>query len=176
MYSGLCRAMCVCGRHQVEEMLAWCAGNPDQRELCSYALLFLFSYSFLLRGPSEALPAVVSGHGHVACTSSMLSIEGDQLVLILKRRKNKPEGSRLARNCSCRKSAASCVYCRLKPLVDAVPQGQRIFPGLTAAGAIVVLVAAWLVSLCMCCCRCRECAEGIIGGSRHRACAVLPAA
>ena len=136
------RYVCVCGRHQVEEMLAWCAVNPDQRELCSYALLFLFSYSFLLRGPSEALPAVVGGHGHVACTNSMLSIEGDQLVLILKRRKNKPEGSRLARNCSCRKSAASCVYCRLKPLVDAVPQGQRIFPGLTAAGAIVVLAAA----------------------------------
>ena len=92
-------------------------------------------------------PCRLSGHGHEACTNSMLSIEGDQLVLILKRRKNKPEGSRLARNCSCRKSAASCVYCRLKPLVDAVPQGQPVFPGLTAAGAIVVHAAAWLVSL-----------------------------
>ena len=61
-------AMRVCGRHKVEEMLAWCAANPDQKELHSYALLFLFSYSFLLRGPSEALPAVVADLAPNSCS------------------------------------------------------------------------------------------------------------
>ena len=127
------RCVCVYGRHKVEEMLAWCQANPEQ-ELKNYAYLFLFTYSFLLRLPSEALPVVAGGSGRVPESMSVLRYEADQLVLTLQRRKNKPEGSRLIRKCSCRQSPATCAYCRLKPRVESTKDGEPVFPGLTTAG------------------------------------------
>jgi hypothetical protein len=154
------------GRQKVEEMLVWCDANPESLELRSYATLFLFSYCFLLRGPSEALPAVASGHGHEACTDAALNIEKDSLVLALKRRKNKPEGSRLVRKCSCRQSAISCVYCRFKPMLETARPGQPMFPGLTPAGTLRTFghLVQYALQICdRCCCS----VEGFAGSSWH---------
>ena len=46
------------------------------------AMLFLFSYIFLLRVPSEALPAQAHQGGH-----SVLCIENGRLILTLQRRR-----------------------------------------------------------------------------------------
>ena len=84
-------------------MMAWCNENKDFE---SYAFLFLLAYVFLLRLPSEALPVSAGpGSGH-----SSLFMEGDTLVLELKRRKNKISGSRLVRKCWCHESEA-CLIC-----------------------------------------------------------------
>ena len=115
-------------------MIAWSEANEEQGELQSYALLFLFSYSFLLRTPSEALPAIAGEDGREEGSNAILFIEGGRLVLVLRRRKNRPQGSRLARKCTCQKSATSCAYHRLGPLLEATPVGAPVFGGLTANG------------------------------------------
>eukprot|EP00973_Karenia_brevis_P011534 1560107-Karenia_brevis.AAC.1 len=72
----------------VEDMLKKGSENHD---LMEPALLFLFAYIFLLRVPSEAIPA---RHG---VGSSKVYIENDELVLELEKRKHLPQGSRLVR-------------------------------------------------------------------------------
>ncbi len=84
-----CRA-----RDVVEKLLVLSA---SRRELAQYGALFLLSYAFLLRLPSEALPAVSGKDGG----QSSLFKEGNELVLVLARRKNKQQGSRLVRKCWC---------------------------------------------------------------------------
>ena len=72
------RCVCLphlCFRKQVEQMLQWIARNQAYTK---FAALFLLCYVFLLRLPSEALPARL-GKGS-------LHLEGDQLVLNLARR------------------------------------------------------------------------------------------
>ena len=120
-------------RQKVEDMLVWTDANEELR---SYALLFLLSYSFLLRTPSEALPAISGINGRELGSNSVLFRSGDQLVLILHRRKNKPAGSRLARKCTCTNAAKSCVFHIIGSLMDATPVGQRLFGGITASGAL----------------------------------------
>jgi len=57
----------------------WSASRPETRR---YALLFLLTYAFMLRLPSEALPLALGGTDGQA----VLSREGEQLVLRLRRR------------------------------------------------------------------------------------------
>lgn len=82
---------------QVEAVLTWALSN---QEFAPFAALFLVSYIFLLRVPSEALPMRA---GPAEC-HSCLDLDGDKLVLTLKRRKNKQGGSRLERGCWCSSS------------------------------------------------------------------------
>ncbi len=60
-------------------MLEWCTVN---KRFERYAALFLMAYAFLLRLPSEALPAA-SGR---VCGQSSLYREGETIVLVLSRR------------------------------------------------------------------------------------------
>ena len=80
-------------RVMVEEIMNHCRDAPH---LVPYSMLFLTTYCFLLRLPSEALPIKL-------CEDS-LCIQDDTLVLRLPRRKNKPSGSRLVRTCWCAES------------------------------------------------------------------------
>ena len=69
-----------CGfRDMVEKLVRLAAERP---QLARFGALFLLAYAFLLRLPSEALPAV-NGKG---CGQSSLYREGDSLVLELARR------------------------------------------------------------------------------------------
>ena len=119
-------------RKKVEDMLLWTDSNEELR---SYALLFLLSYSFLLRTPSEALPTISGIDGRELGSNSVFFRNGDQLVLVLHRRKNKPAGSRLARKCTCTSAAKSCVFRLIGSLLDATPAGQSLFGSITASGA-----------------------------------------
>ena len=87
-------------RTQVESMLTWSESRP---EFAVFGILFLFTYVFLLRLPSEALP-VKFGAGGLHC-------DGEKLTLELERRKNKPQGSRLVRTCWCKQCKARCTGC-----------------------------------------------------------------
>ncbi len=106
----------------MEQMLVWSESRPEYRRM---ALLWLFTYAFLLRLPSEALPAVAG-----TCSSAVvLSREGDLLRLSLARRKNKPAGSVLQRGCWCRESRRTCPVHTLGPLVEATKAGHKLFEG-----------------------------------------------
>ena len=69
----------VAHREQVEAMLNWSASRPETRR---YTSLFLLTYAFMLRLPSEALPLALGS----ADGQAVLSREGEQLVLRLRRR------------------------------------------------------------------------------------------
>ena len=97
------------------------------------AMLFLFAYAFLLRTPSEAIPATV-GTG-----LSAIELEGHQMTLLLKRRKNKPQGSKLVRSCWCAASSITCPLHVFGPWVDATPRGSRVFPNMSSGGALHAL-------------------------------------
>ena len=108
--------MFVFTRHLVEELMKL---GERRAEFKTYSLLFLCAYAFLLRLPSEALPLSIDGSD----TQSVMSLDGDNLVLKLKRRlicivthavlffsfasahrKNRPEGCKLVRGCWCSES------------------------------------------------------------------------
>ena len=114
---------CTLLRKVLVRIMAWCGERPA---LAKFAALFLITYVFLLRLPSEALTLIIGPKG--------LHVIEDQLVLILPRRcvyssmlalfsciisvfrfrKNKPRGSRLVRSCWCNQCK---VVCMLVPVV-----------------------------------------------------------
>ena len=65
--------------------------------------------------------------------------DGDDLVLVLRRRKNKLGGSRLFRGCWCSRCPLVCPVHVLGPILDATPEGQPLFGGITAKNALEVL-------------------------------------
>ena len=100
-----------------------------------YGTLFLVTYAFFSRLPSEAVPITVGrGSG-----GNALYKEGNDLVLDLRCRKNKPAGSTLRRGCWCRESAVTCPLHVLGGLVDSLPFGSAPFSGISAASAVGVL-------------------------------------
>ena len=61
------------------------------------AMWCLTAYTFLLRVPSECLTITIGGGSEDDCQHSSLLGHDDCIVLVLKSRKNKPQGSRLTR-------------------------------------------------------------------------------
>ena len=98
------------------------------------AMLFLITYVFLLRLPSEALPIEV-GRVPGKHQQAVLEMEDGKLVLTLLRRKNRPAGSRLERTCWCRESCRTCPVHVLGPAVRDIRTGTALFGGFTAAEA-----------------------------------------
>ena len=95
-------------REVVEKLMLWCLTHTS---FAKFAKLWLFTYAFLLRLPSEALPAVAGKGDH----QSSVFLEGDTIVLVLKRRKNKPGGSRLVRTCWCSESKVRfCAFLQVR--------------------------------------------------------------
>ena len=115
------------GRGTVERLIQL---GESRAEFKLLSLLCLLTYAFLLRMPSEAIP-VTAGTGECC-----LSRDGDVLVLKLQKRKNKREGSRLVRGCWCNESRTTCPVHVLSPLLVTCKRGTRLFPGITAAGAL----------------------------------------
>ena len=67
-------------REMLEKLLLWCQDNV---EFARYGFLFLVSYVFLLRLPSEALPIQ---HGRGGEESACLTLQDNKLTLVLRRR------------------------------------------------------------------------------------------
>ena len=96
--------------------------SVEQPEYLEYSLLFLLTYAFTLRMPSEAIP-VRAGKGDYRLTTN-----GEYVILKMARRKNKPEGSKLVRSCWCRESKTTCPVHVLGPRINACEKGDRLFP------------------------------------------------
>ena len=126
----------------VNELLTLADGIEPWRHL---AMLFLTSYVFLLRVPSEGLPITFDNSGS-GVGKALLSVEENAVVLRLASRKNRPQGSTLRRSCWCRECKATCPVHVLGAWFKTLPQGRRAFEGITAASALANL-RSWLQRL-----------------------------
>ena len=105
------------------------------------AMLFLAAYAFMLRVPSELLPATSGANGDadlplVAGAHSCFSVCGEDVVLRLAKRKNRAHGSTLRRGCWCSSKAdTTCPVHVLGPWLDSLPPGSKPFSGITAVAA-----------------------------------------
>ena len=102
----------------------------------AFAMLCLFSYVFLLRVPSEALPVVRCCQGSGEGEQSRLWLDGDELCLRLLRRKNKYKGSVLRRKCHCAACPATCPIHVLWRFFGQLPVGSKPFADITASSAL----------------------------------------
>ena len=115
-------------------------GASQHEETMRCAMLFLFAYTFLLRLPSEALPVVVGSRVEgTVVAQAVVSVEGDELVLTLKRRKNKQRGSRITRKCWCAKCEETCPVHVLGRYFTELGCGARPFGNITASRALACL-------------------------------------
>ena len=98
------------------------------------AMMYCFSYAFLLRMRSEALPLEVGSDGveDLECPlrsgrHSSLVVRGNEIVLKLASRKNKRHGSVLKRSCWCRSCRATCPVHQLGQWLAKLASGSRPF-------------------------------------------------
>ena len=110
-------------------------------ETYAFAMLCLLSYLFLLRVPSEALPVVRCCKDSDVGEQSRLWMDGDELCLQLRRRKNKLKGSLLRRKCHCAASRSTCPIHVLWKFFVSLPVGSKPFVEFTASGALCRLRA-----------------------------------
>ena len=123
------------------------------------AMWCLTAYTFLLRVPSECLTITIGGGSEDDCQHSSLLGHDDCIVLVLKSRKNKPQGSRLTRCCfsfllccvhicACWHRTCWCSTCpevcpvhRLGNFFSSLPVGSKPFAGISPGKAIADLRA-----------------------------------
>ena len=104
------------------------------------SMLFLMTYVFLLRLPSECLPLRVADHSSAdAMHQSVVIVHADRLTLRLGRRKNKEGGSELTRKCWCSKCKLTCPVHTLGPFFMSCGAGSRPFAAFDASGALAAL-------------------------------------
>ena len=100
-------------------------------------MLFLVSYVFLLRMPSEALPMVTVGGGIGAPgEQSVIYLEDEVVHLKLAKRKNRQKGSLLKRSCWCKACRLTCPVHVLWQYLSSQPAGFRPFEKISAAKAL----------------------------------------
>ena len=106
------------------------------------AMLFLTAYVFLLRVPSECLPIVkVDGppQAGLELGQSTLWLDGNRLVLRLKCRKNKPQGSELWRECWCKSCKETCPIHVLGEYFKSLPCSAAPFAATSPGQALGLL-------------------------------------
>ena len=111
------------------------AGKVPQRDF----ILMLLSYVFMLRVPSEAVPAVFSGTRFSEDTPSSVSFDGTRVGLKLQRRKNLQQGApAMFRSCWCSACDATCPVHVLGEYLASLAPGAPLFPGIKPGKAIIV--------------------------------------
>jgi len=113
--------------------------TADRLALEHVAMLFLVTYTFLLRLPSEALPIVRGSVGVANNEQSCLYLSGDLLCLKLAKRKNKVNGSLLKRGCWCHSCKLTCPVHSLWPYFEDMQIGHKPFAKMTPASALARL-------------------------------------
>jgi hypothetical protein len=113
-----------------------------QQDNVTMAMLYLTADVFMLRVPSELLPAVTGSPGGAdgpllegAHCCIAVGASGEELVLRLARRKNRQQGSVLRRACMCSGKPTLCPVHVLGPWVSGHPPLSTPFAGVTAACA-----------------------------------------
>ena len=111
------------------QILSLCDGLPLHEQ---FGDLFLLTWQFLLRGPSEAVPCLWGTQAEVhdlpPDRHSALWVSSSATVFLrLKKRKNRPEGSLLQRPCICKSDVnPMCLGHRLLRRLPQVQAGWRV--------------------------------------------------
>ena len=110
----------------------------EGRAAVEFGMLYLVSYVFLLRLPSEALPIVWAGSEFpfVKSEKAAIILANGRLGLQLAWRKNKQTSSTFWRSCWCSTSASTCPVHVLGNWLSQLPLGTRPFSGITASMAL----------------------------------------
>lgn len=111
----------------------------ERQESAVFAQLFLVTYVFLLRLPSEALGISFDGVAFRQGAGASLILCDGLLQLKLARRKNKQFGSVLQRACWCARCTATCPVHALGAWFAGLPVGTKPFSDITAAGSLSTL-------------------------------------
>jgi hypothetical protein len=115
--------------------LVWVA-NAERDHLA--AMMYIIGYAFLLRIPSEALPLRTADVGVNPDEPlregihSAIMMKGDELVIRLRKRKNRPHGSVISRACWCKRCEHTCPVCVVGRWLQTVGPGVEIFKHITA--------------------------------------------
>jgi hypothetical protein len=111
----------------------------NENDLVS-AWLYVLSYAFLLRVPSEAVGIMLGYNGELhdgqlpGGQHSRLNMIGDSLCLQLYRRKHKPHGSKMRRSCWCAECRDTCPVHALANMFSVTEATAR--PFMLRAGSI----------------------------------------
>ena len=102
------------------------------------AMLMCFGYSFLLRLPSEGLPAIFDGAAFNERHHASVCLTSEALGLRLQRRKNSERPVTIWRKCWCQSVAGSrtCPVHILGEYFAKAGVGVRVFAGFSPAGAL----------------------------------------
>ena len=100
-----------------------------------YAMLYLLTYVFLLRLPSEALPCTKPSCEMIRNAQAQTWCDGIEIHLQIKRRRDMDGSSQMSRNCWCVASPGACPVHVLWPFFAAVPDGALPFAGITPGRA-----------------------------------------
>ena len=119
------RARMFLGHEMIRRIVA--LANPSSAVEWSLAMMFLATYIFLLRLPSEALPMTVGGIGCGQGRQSVISLESDELCLRLAKRKNLPSGSVIRRTCWCSFCVITCPVHTLWKFCEEQGKGAQPF-------------------------------------------------
>ena len=121
-------------RHALLENLVRASSSDEAAVQWRY--LWVVAYAFLLRVPSEAIPLRAGDPGVPAAWHAGLFIQGDEMRLRLRARKNRRQGSLLSRRCWCNESSATCPVHALGPWLARHRRGAPLFPLVTPAAAL----------------------------------------
>ena len=113
--------------------------SSARHESAVFAHLFLVTYVFLLRLPSEALGISFDGVAFRQGAEASLILCDGLLQLKLARRKNKQFGSVLQRACWCARSTATCPVHALGAWFAGLPVGTRPFADISAGSSLSTL-------------------------------------
>ena len=109
--------------------------KPELREL---AMLFVASYAFLLRLPSEGIP-MAAHTAPAGCQTPVLSVGESSVTLWFPTRKNKLWPSQQVRACWCRSCTLTCPVHVLGAYMRALPAGTQPFAHIRASQALLAL-------------------------------------
>lgn len=123
-------------QEHIRQMLVLATDRP---EYGNAALMFLITYIFLLRLPSECLPIVI-GSG-LYDEQAMLSWTDDSLTLVLKRRKNTDQPTTMVRTCWCSTCPITCPIHVAAAALKSFKTGDRPFSSFSPAKALSELRA-----------------------------------
>ena len=132
-----CRMHC---RQTLLVKLLEMAGASKAAEAKLMAMLFVTTYVFMLRLQSEALPisigkAADGGTGQQA----VLTLEGEEVVLTLERRKNLQRGSVVRRRCWCSTCSQTCPVHAVWEYLSQFGEGVQPFAGIKYKDALTNL-------------------------------------
>ena len=120
------------GIESVEKIVAWAKRKPGNN---AFAMLYALSYIFMLRVPSEGLPMRV-GPMPQGSAQSVIECGESELILHLRRRKNRPMGGSMTRPCWCKSSPSTCPVHMFGRCIKKIASGTALFASISSRRAL----------------------------------------